>query len=230
MAGLRPGTLRGEDHWSRYDHTHAAPTGLTTANIVTGDPVAIDPDDVMAAGAATSLARSDHQHAFTSGAAAALTRTAASGEGAAATHARSDHVHATDQLSWGRVGAAFSSTADSVHSATGTTDMSITSSWLATRDYAVTIHTRLDVSAAGDWSINLAADGTVVQLLFHVVTIGASTEIRLDRTFFWQPAATVTTLDVRVVENAGTSTLTFQGVPGPPADTRQLWVTDIGPR
>lgn len=90
MAGIRPGTLRGEDHWAVYDHDHADDP-LDASSILTGVPGTIAPDDTAALGSALSLARSDHRHAITTAAPVAV-GTALS-EGVAANFARSDHVH-----------------------------------------------------------------------------------------------------------------------------------------
>jgi hypothetical protein len=90
MAGIRPGTLRGEDHWSRYDHDHSGDP-LDATSILTGVPGTIAPDDTAALGSALSLARSDHRHAITAAVPVAVGTALA--EGAAATFARSDHVH-----------------------------------------------------------------------------------------------------------------------------------------
>jgi hypothetical protein len=232
MAGLRPGTLRGEDHWSRYDHTHAAPTGLTTANIVTGDPVAIDPDDAMAAGVATSLARSDHQHAFTSGTAAALTKTATAGEGAAATHARSDHVHATSALPWGVVGYQRLET-DNTGAATTdrTTDFALANlSVTNTRLYAVCCAGAVTFSGGSRWIFNFhnTSSGAYIDKLYDIQVGSAAIEFYIARTL-WLPATGTISIDVRLDFISGAGTITLNA--GAPAGTgRSFWVEDIGPR
>lgn len=79
---LPVGTTAGHDTTTRHV--------LGTA-IAVGTPGVIAPDDTASAGAASSVARSDHRHAITT--AAAVSVSTANSEGSAATFARSDHVH-----------------------------------------------------------------------------------------------------------------------------------------
>lgn len=81
-------------------HTHdfvtvVDPASITTTNLATsvygGTPTAIDPDDAGAAGTATTISRSDHQHAAACGTPVAVGTALAEGSGA--TLARNDHVH-----------------------------------------------------------------------------------------------------------------------------------------
>lgn len=226
MAGIRPGTLRGEDHWARYDHDHAGDP-LDATSILTGVPGAIAPDDTAALGSALSLARSDHRHAFTSAVAAALTKTATAGEGAAATHARSDHVHSTAALPWGIV-ARHSLTANSAALSDGNT-----ADWLldevavdVTRLYRVNFIAQFVQSATGNWLQNVHADGTAIGRV-HAYNTAASLNAFAAASFLWEPATGTPDLDVRVDNLVGGGTLTYEANANAP---RQLWVEDIGPR
>lgn len=231
MAGLRPGTLRGEDHWARYDHAHAAPTGLTTANITTGSPVSIDPDDAAADGVSTALARADHQHQFTSATAVALTKTATAGEGSAGTHARSDHVHSTAALPWGVLGY-LRLGGNNSHTADGTTDFTLTVTPDITRLYACILHTQYSLNAAGDWLINAHDAGTAFGRFKRVFSVGAVGDTIEGATCLWLPATGgAHTVDVRVDEIAGAATLQFEADGPPPvAAPREFTIVDIGPR
>lgn len=77
-------------------HTHDTAAGaITTTDLATsvygGTPTAIDPDDAGAAGTATTVSRSDHQHAAACGTPVAVGTALAEGSGT--TLARNDHVH-----------------------------------------------------------------------------------------------------------------------------------------
>lgn len=79
-------------------HTHefvVAAGGITTTNFASsvygGTPTAIDPDDAAAAGTATTVSRSDHQHAIVTGTPASVGT--ANAEGAGTGFARDTHVH-----------------------------------------------------------------------------------------------------------------------------------------
>lgn len=81
-------------------HTHefvtvVDPGSITTTNLATsvygGTPTAIDPDDAGAAGTGTTISRSDHQHAITTGTPASVGT--ANAEGAGTGFARDTHVH-----------------------------------------------------------------------------------------------------------------------------------------
>jgi hypothetical protein len=77
-------------------HTHPIDAAsITTTNFATTvyglTTTSIDPDDATAAGTATTVSRSDHQHQFTCAAPVAIGT--ANAEGVATTAARSDHVH-----------------------------------------------------------------------------------------------------------------------------------------
>lgn len=231
MAGLRPGTLRGEDHWARYDHAHAAPTGLTTANISTDVPVGIDPDDAQAIGASTFLARADHQHAITTGTPAALTKTATSAESAGTGFARDTHVHATSALPWGVLGY-LRLGGNNAHTADGTTDFSLSVTPDITRLYGCILHTQYSLNAAGDWLINAHDAGTAFGRFKRVFSVGAVGDTIEGAMCLWLPATGgAHTVDVRVDEIAGAATLQFEADGPPPvAAPREFTIVDLGPR
>lgn len=230
MAGLRPGTLRGEDHWARADHDHGV---LDAGDISTGVPGAIAPDDTAALGSALSLARSDHRHAFTSAAAAALTKTATASEGAAATHARSDHVHATSALPWGIVAYQRITGAGNTGAAAAdrTTDFVLSNMTVdVTRLYAVCCTGACTFSAGSRWIFNFhnVSGGTYIDKLYDVQVGSAATEFYNGRTL-WLPSSGTISIDVRLDFISGGGTIELNS--GAPAGTsRSFWVEDIGPR
>lgn len=80
----------------RHTHEFVLPAGgITTTNFASsvygGTPTAIDPDDAGAAGSATTISRSDHQHAIVTGTPASVGT--ANAEGAGTGFARDTHVH-----------------------------------------------------------------------------------------------------------------------------------------
>lgn len=84
--GLRAGEV-GADQIADGSIT---PTELN-ASIYGGTPTSIDPDDAGSAGVATTLSRSDHQHAMTTGTPASVGT--ANAEGSGTGFARDTHVH-----------------------------------------------------------------------------------------------------------------------------------------
>lgn len=93
-AGIRPEQIRGFG----FAASDIADGSLTTTKFATsiygGVPPSIDPDDAAAAGTATTLSRSDHQHAVVAAVAGTIAPDDAAAEGVATSFARSDHVHA----------------------------------------------------------------------------------------------------------------------------------------
>lgn len=77
------GTVGSGVTYARADHIHP---------LAAGTPGTIQPDDGAAAGAATSVARSDHQHAIVC--ATAVSTGAGNAEGSSTSFARADHTHA----------------------------------------------------------------------------------------------------------------------------------------
>src|SRR5262245_46044016 len=79
---------------AKHTHEFTVPL-LTTSNFATTvyglTTTAIDPDDATAAGTATTISRSDHQHQATCGTPSSVGT--ANAEGSGATLARNDHVH-----------------------------------------------------------------------------------------------------------------------------------------
>jgi len=86
--------LAGDDHtqYIRADGTRAF-TGLGS---IAGTPGTIAPDDTASAGAALTLARSDHRHAIAAAAAGASAVGDAAAEGVSTSFARADHVHSRE--------------------------------------------------------------------------------------------------------------------------------------
>lgn len=93
-AGIRREQIRGFG----FAASDIADGSLTTTKFATsiygGVPPSIDPDDAAAAGTATTLSRSDHQHAVVAAVAGTIAPDDAAAEGVATSFARSDHVHA----------------------------------------------------------------------------------------------------------------------------------------
>lgn len=81
---LPVGTIAGHDTTARHVVGTSIPVSASA-------PTTITPDDSGNAGAASTVARSDHRHAITTATAVAVTT--ALGEGSAATFSRSDHAH-----------------------------------------------------------------------------------------------------------------------------------------
>lgn len=204
---------------ARGDHRHAAPCAA---------PGNIAPDDSAAEGNSTSFARANHVHGITCGTPAALTKTATAAESSGTGFARDAHVHSTDALPWGVVGTPFSSTSSSSgFTANATTDMTMSVTVDSTRLYKVCLHSRWSITGTpGAWSVNFHSGGTLVDRLGNI-NEGSATDGVLDCACLWSPSSGTVTLDVRVVEVSGASTLTLVGAANV---TRYLWVEDIGPR
>lgn len=93
-TGMRRDQMRG------FEQRPIATSDIVNGTIVVGDfnasvyggtPTSIDPDDAGAAGAATTISRSDHQHQATTGTPASVGT--ANAEGSGTGFARDDHVH-----------------------------------------------------------------------------------------------------------------------------------------
>lgn len=219
----RDGTIRQEPR-SREGHTHA---GLP---ISFGTPGAIAPDDTANAGVASTLARSDHRHAFTSATAAALTKTGTASEGVAATHARSDHVHATSVLPYGILPNRFASTANDSTRATGvSTDMTITNTVDNTRAYQVHLEARGAASSGSVWFVELLEAAAMIAEIRCIDFDSALEPVSASGTCLYLPAASGSiALTVRVtIAGGGAGTFQMQAAASRP---RRLWVEDIGPR
>jgi hypothetical protein len=81
---LPVGTIAGHDTTTRHVLGTSIPTTATA-------PTTITPDDSGSAGAASTVARSDHRHAITT--ATAVSVSTANSEGSSSSFARADHVH-----------------------------------------------------------------------------------------------------------------------------------------
>lgn len=217
------------------DHQHPRATqgsvgvGALDSTVYGGTPVAIDPDDIGAAGSALTLSRSDHAHEFLTATAAALTKTAASSEGSSGDGARADHVHATDALPWGIMSPRFTSTANSsAYTDTAVTDFAIADMVVdSTRLYKVHFHCAdVQSSAAGNKNIHFRVDATVTQQIAFVDTITGLDHVPVSAGFLWTPTSGTKDLDVQVVI-AGGGTFTFNAAA---SDPRWFWVEDVGPR
>jgi len=191
-----------------------------------GDLSVIDPDDAAAAGTNVRLARSDHQHAITAGAPAALTRTGTSAESSGTGFARDAHVHATDQMAWGVIADQILTTNSTGFTTNATTDMTLTPTVLATRDYTINLSSLVNRSANGDWQINVHVAGTLLNEIGRVGDNATGTMKNL-MSILWKPSAGSPTVDIRVVEISGAATFTFLG--GANAE-RHFWIEDVGPR
>ncbi len=112
-------------------------------------------------------------------------------------------------------------------SATATTDFALSAVVVhSTRLYKVSVFSTANVSALCVWRINFHVDGTLTDRLFDINTQNASA-LTVTASILWEPTAGSKALDIRVIEEAGTSDLQF--IAG--ADNRRrFWVEDIGPR
>lgn len=81
------------DQWRGLEQRPIAP-GSLDPSVYGGAPPSIDADDAAAAGVATTVSRSDHQHAWTTAVAGTIAPDDTAAEGAATSGARSDHRHA----------------------------------------------------------------------------------------------------------------------------------------
>ncbi len=134
---------------------------------VVGSISTIDPDDTASAGVATTVARADHQHAFTCDTPSALTETTTSAEGSSSSHARADHVHATSVLPWGLLAAPTVLTADSSATSGGTElDLALDQTVTTTAGRRVrlmfTFRNLLGSIAAEEFEIRFKENGTQV--------------------------------------------------------------------
>lgn len=118
--------LRNDEVQARHladdiiDDSHLNPSVFGAVGTIT----TIDPDDAAAAGASGKVADAAHQHAFTSGTASSLAKTASNSEGSSSSHARADHGHATDALPWGLLAAPATLTSNS-SATSGTTELDL---------------------------------------------------------------------------------------------------------
>lgn len=85
---------------AKHTHDFTATVGagaITTTNFASsvygGAPGSIEPDDAGTAGTATTVSRSDHEHAIVAAAPGSITPDDAAAEGNATSFARSNHVH-----------------------------------------------------------------------------------------------------------------------------------------
>lgn len=229
--GLRREQTRGLERPNLSGFVVAPVDAADLDPAIYGTPGSIAPDDTVAAGAATTLARSDHRHGFTTAVAAGLTQTATAGEGAASTSARSDHVHSTDQLPWGWQ-AGDPKTGNTSALATGAaTDYGFDFTALATRRYAVCCSGQTIVTSVTTppcrWRQLISTDGVAT---FETLPIYYSADNQIgwwgDR-WLWLPDANTYTFASTVVRDQGNGTLTLQASA---SKDRAIWVEDIGPR
>jgi hypothetical protein len=210
------------------------PTEFASSVYGTGTTT-IDPDDATAHGASTALARTDHQHQFTTAAATSITNSNA--EGSAATMARSDHNHAygngsvselaiVDTMPRGIV-ALFSATANSTAFSVSTvSDMVLNNVAVVDNHwYGIHCHTDVSLSGAAQWDINCRVNGTTIARFGH--TSGYPVSTFISSTVFWQATATQATddFDVFCDEITGAVTCTLSAT-----STRPRWftITDLG--
>lgn len=226
-------------------HTHEL-SGLTTtdlaASVYGGTPTAIDPDDAGAAGTATTISRSDHQHQATCGAPAALTKTATASEGSGTSLARDTHVHATSALPWGVVGSRFSTTTaqtlTSVTSGggTATTDMAVSAVAVdVTRLYTFNFAAIVQLVTAGSTlgaAIEVLVDGTQVDTLWDDEDMQAGVDLWAASRKLWEPASGTVDVTTRLRNRSGTTQNFVIGARSAAGQVlaRQLWIEDIGPR
>lgn len=217
-------------------HTHEL-GGLTTTDFATsvygGTPPSIDPDDAGAAGTATTVSRSDHQHQFTCATAAALTRTNTPGEGVATTSARSDHVHSLGPLPWGVVARQVLTANDTTRTGDATTDMVLNNvSVIAGHLYAVIIQGLGDLSAAtGSWQLNLLVNGTYVDTFSRITNeVAGASRHPINGMCTWEAPTTQATDDftVQADERTGTADLTLIGGTDATSPPRTMLIVDLG--
>lgn len=188
----------------------------------------IDPDDVAAAGTVGGvLSPGDHQHAITTGAPAALTKTATPAESSGTGFARDAHVHATSALPWGIVDRDIFTSNSAAFSSTNTTDFSLTLTADATRLYKVCLSTEVDASVDSRWVIQVFAGGTQVGEVYREQVLTGGVIGYCNGHLLWLPSSGSITVECRVLNTAGGGTLTF---PGSGTIPRQFWIEDIGPR
>jgi hypothetical protein len=201
---------------------------------VVGSITTIDPDDAASAGTSPALARADHQHAFTSGAAADLTKTATSAEGSASTHARSDHVHASSTLPWGLLAAPTTLTSNS-SATSGTTDLDLamdqTVTPAANRRIRLVFHCRgLQTDSANAVATLLKFKESGTTLNEHAVTPTDAGNSAGDGVMFQHvisgPSNASHTYEVFLQKVAGSANVFVQAASTYPA---QFYVEDIGP-
>lgn len=97
---------------------------------------------------------------------------------------------------------------------------------VAGRTYAVSLHSRYTMSAAGQFAIELMLNGTKIGEVGYVGESGANAS-QIEGTVYWTPTVTATTDDLTVNANflSGASTLTFIAAANTP---RWLTLTDVG--
>jgi hypothetical protein len=114
-----------------------------------------------------------------------------------------------------------------VISANATTDFALSGIAVhSTRLYKVTAFSTLTVTALCVWRVNFHVDGTATDRMFDINTQNAS-DMTMAASILWEPTTGTKSLDLRVVEEAGTSDLQFKGAGD---NHRRFFVEDIGPR
>jgi hypothetical protein len=112
-------------------------------------------------------------------------------------------------------------------SATGSTDFALSSVVVhSTRLYKVSVFSTATVSALCVWRVNFHVDATVTARMFDINFQNGS-DLTVAASILWEPTTGTKALDLRVVEEAGTSDLQFKAAADNP---RRFWVEDIGPR
>jgi len=130
---------------------------------------------------------------------------------------------------WGSLREHVLTTNSSAYSATGTSDMVLTSVPVRNdRKYKATFTGMIKINTTGTWVIEFNAGGTNVGRFGFEASPNITLGDYKTGTCLWLPAATAAvTLRVGHSEIAGTSTLTYEGSGGYP---RMFWLEDIGPR
>lgn len=114
------------------------------------------------------------------------------------------------------------------HTTSATTDMALNNvSVDSSRLYAVHLQALASISTSADWQVNFHVDGTLAIELGRLHTLGGAGLMEMHLSKLWEPATSTSDLDIRIVEQSGTSSLSFFGGG---TLTRQFWIEDVGPR
>ena len=176
-----------------------------------GNITAINPDDVAAAGSTGLIADAGHEHAFTTVAPIALTKTQTNTEGSATDHPRSDHGHSTENLPWGLLAAPTALTANSSStSGTGELDLALDQTVTITSGRRVTLtftpRNLLGTVQQDIFEIRFRENGTQVAAFrgqVHEVTAHIDMGI-MSHTY--TPTSGSRTFDVTLIRASGTGT------------------------
>lgn len=99
----------------------------------------------------------------------------------------------------------------------------------SSRLYAINLHALGNLSNTGDWSIDVYADGVLLDQLTRLDSDDGAVNhtLMIQARLLWEPATGTPDLDIRVDELSGTGDLAFFGTG---TLRRQFWVEDVGPR